>query len=354
MAISIDFAEDFIKIIVAENCSNKIEIKSYFEINQKNNYIKNGYIQNKLDLTLELSKIINENNLKKQECFVNIRTTDSIAKDIILPKTNNKNLIKLIENQLTEIFSNDLSKFYIDFAITDEFMENKKSFYKITIYCLPKNLVDEYKVLISNIGLKPKNLSISRSFMKNVLKEYKINGNDLKNSNCVFIDLNKTTLSFSLISNAGTVYKRTINISDERKRENLFKENIFENKEYINQNLTNEQPDELTFLNDDFEEYDLKDAKFVSPIFLKIEEELYKIIQFSMSLNAIEKINKIFIYGSDENLNETVQYINDNLDMPCEKIQDISNLKFETNNFEKIELANFFICILNILRKWVK
>ncbi len=125
MVVSMDFSEEFIRIIFAENSSNKLKIKSFFEIPLDSSYISNGYILNKIDLTLELSKIIEENNLKNKDCFITLRTSDIISKDISLPKTSIKNLEKMIYNQLPELFSNNLSNYYIDYSIVEEFIADK-------------------------------------------------------------------------------------------------------------------------------------------------------------------------------------------------------------------------------------
>ena len=358
MAISIDISEDYIRIIRMDNSKiNKVKIKDFYELEIDKSFVQNGYIKNKIDLTLKLTEFLELNNLKNQDCFLTIKSSDSIVKDIILPKTNYKNLHKIILNQLKDMFESDLSKIYIDYAIVNEFTENKQDFYKIQIYSLPKTIVDDYKSLIMNIGLKPKSLDLSRNFIRILLTESKINDKKISSETLIFIGMDGHTVTITLISNFLTIYKKTFNIAEEIRREKIFESNKDKNKDKnsidefileaaITTSYEIKEDDEITFL-EESEDYDIENKKYISPIILKIEEELYKIIQFAMSLETGKNISNVFLYGASENIDKILDYIKNNIELPAEKIQKLSNFDYPEN----LDVSKFFICISNCLRK---
>ena len=65
-----------------------------------------------------------------------------------------------------------------------------------------------------------------------------------------------------------------------------------------------------------------------------------------MSLNS-GNIKKVYLYGDRENLDEISEYISNSINLPSEKVKEISNVKSN----EEVDMSKFFIAIGNILRK---
>lgn len=351
MPISIDISDNYIKILEGEQQGSKIKIHKAILKPIDMYYINNGYIVNKIDLTLFLTDIVNEYKLKNKECFVTINSTDTVTKEIMLPKTKIKHLQKLIKNSIKELFG-DTVNLCIDYQICEELKKEDKTFYKIFIYAIPFKIVNDLKSVISNAGLLPKCLDIKRNAISKIL-EYKINNNDIKKYISLFIEISGKNMILNLMYGNITLYKRDIDISEEIKREELFlnrenKESIKEEEDSILGEVALtvvKNDDEITFL-DDEQDYFQEEASFISPILLRIYEEINKIIQFAMSLNN-GNIEKIYLYGDRENLEEIVEYVFNNIMIETEKITEISNIKYN----EDIDIAKFFNTIGNILRK---
>lgn len=349
MPISLDIDNGYIKIVEGEQSNNKIKIKRTILKEIDKSYINNGYINNKTELTLILSDIVNEYNLKNKECYIAVNSTDNITKEIILPKTKINHLEKLIKNSLKDLFG-DVVNLCIDYKIHEEFKRNEKYFYKILIHTIPLKIVKDYKSVISNCGLVPKALDLKRNSASKLL-DYKIN-NDYPNDNFkLFIDISGNNMLLNLISGNLSLYKRDTDISEDIKREKLFfneKEEEIEEKEEVyipSEQISEKNDDEITFLDD--QDYFQEEASFVSPILLKVYEEINKIIQFSMSIDSQHKLEKIYLYGDRDDLDEIAEYIVNNINLSAEKISQISNLKSN----EEIDIPKFFVAIGNILRK---
>ena len=356
MPVSLDIDNGYIKIIEGEQSNNKIKIKKSIIKEIDKTYVHNGYVNNKTELTLVLTDIVREYDLKNKECYIAINTTDTITKEITLPKTKSNHLEKLIKNSIKELFG-DIVNLCIDYKVYEEFKKDGKNFYRILIYGVPLKIVQDYKSIITNCGLIPKVLDIKRSAISKLL-DYKINNNDIKNNIKLFIDISGDNMLFNLMSGNIPLYKRDVDISEDIKREKLFlnrddKKELLEeeNSEFLEEVATtfdeniNKNDDEITFLED--QDYFQEEASFVSPILLKVYEEINKIIQFSMSLNSENNIEKIYLYGDREDLDEISEYIDNNINSSTEKIYEISNVKSD----QEIDISKFFIAIGNILRK---
>lgn len=351
MPVSIDISDSYIKIVEGEQQGNKIKINKAISKPIDISYINNGYIVNKTDLTLFLTDIVNEHKLKNKDCFITINSTDTVTKEITLPKTKTNHLQKLIKNSIKELFG-DTVNLCIDYQIYEEIKKEGKTFYKIFIYGVPLKIVNDLRSIISNAGLVPKCLDIKRNAISKIL-EYKINNNDIKKQITLFIEISGKNMVLNLMHGNVALYKRDINISEDIKREQLFlnrenKEEIREDDNSILQEVALtvvKNDDEITFLDDD-QDYFEEEASFISPILLRTYEEINKIIQFAMSLNS-GNIEKIYLYGDRENIEEIAEYISANVMSETEKIKEIANIKCD----EDIEVAKFFNAIGNILRK---
>ncbi len=346
MAVSIDICDSYIKIIEGEEKGNNINIKKSIVKYIDMPYMRNGYIINKIDLTLVLTDIVNEYNLKNKECYLSINSTDTITKEIVLPKTKGIYLKSLIKNSIKELFG-DSTNLCLDYQVYDEFKKDGKDFYKIFIYGMPLKIVQDYKVVITNSGLIPKGLDIKRNCISKILN-YKINNNFIKNNTTLFIEISGDNMVLNLMSGNIALYKRDIDISEDAKREKIFlnEENKEDEGDFLKEVATTitKNDDEITFL--DEQDHFLEEASFISPILLRVSEEIHKIMQFSMSLNNAN-IERVYLYGNRENLDEIEEYIDSNIISPTEKIREISNLV----STEKIDISKFFNAIGNILRK---
>ncbi|WP_250277258.1 pilus assembly protein PilM [[Clostridium] colinum] len=348
MPVSIDISDNCIKIIEGEQQGDKIKISKSVLKYIDNSYIHNAYVNNKIDLTLLFTDIVNEYNLKNKECFLVINSTDIIAKEIILPKTKSIYLGRVIDNLIKELFG-DTSNLCIDYQICEEFKKDEKVFYKIFVYSIPLTIMEDYREILINCGLIPKALDIKRNVIGKLLN-YNINNNIIKDNITLFIDVTGNNMTLTLMSGNVALYKMDTDISEDIKREKLFlnkdvnKDIKQESKQILNKIDSNNLKDnEITFL--DEQDYYQEEASFISPIFLKVYEEIHKIIQFSMSLN--NTIERVYLYGDRDDLDEIAEYISNNITLSAEKIKEIVNIKCN----EHIDISKFFIAIGNILRK---
>lgn len=142
------------------------------------------------------------------------------------------------------------------------------------------------------------------------------------------------------------LYKRDLDISEDIKREKMFLNKENEEEDFLSEVAItdNKNSDEITFL--DEQDYFKEEAMFTSPILIRVYEEINKIVQFSMSLENVN-IDRVYLYGDRENLEEIADYISDNIIFKSQKIANISDLLLN----EEIDITKFFIAIGNVLRK---
>lgn len=346
MPISLDMGDGYIKIIYAEKNKNKIKIKNAIYEKIDENYIRNGHILNKIDLTFFLTDLVNKYGFKGKDCFLNISSSDVRRKEALIPKVRKKYLKKIVENIALDSFAEKELK--IDYRIVDEKIENKKEFYKIFIYGVPTGIVNDYKSLINNAGLVPKCLDIIQNTIRKTTY-FKINGKDINDEIIIFLEAKISSLVISLIEKGVTIYTRNIDISNEVKREERFLNNKNEEKiEKIPEKINEKNVEEnvITFL--DYEDSEnIEETMFISPILIRIDEEIHKIMQFFMSLNNTGSINRAYVYGDRHNMEDIVEYIDQNIIPGAEKIKNISNVV----GSEDVDIATFLLAIANTIRK---
>lgn len=170
MPVAIDIGSKYIKILKGGiNKKGNIGITDCIIEQTPDGCVENGYIRNSTELMLFLRGIVGRHGLTKQNCYVTVRSSDIMAKEINVPAIKGGKLKKVIQNEISNVFGNT-TDYYVDYAITDTVVIDYKNIHRVLAYAVPKDLVFAYYELLTTVGLKPMAFDVHRNCIYKLFK----------------------------------------------------------------------------------------------------------------------------------------------------------------------------------------
>lgn len=329
MPIAIDIGSKYIKIVKGGiNKKGSISVTDCFIEPSPEGAVVNGYIKNSTALISFLGGLIRKYNLGKNNCYVNVKSSDIIAREFHVPVIKGPKLNKIIQNEILSIFGVS-NEYYIEYVITDTTVIDYKNIYKVLAYAIPKNMVLNYYELISAVNLKPVSLDVHRNSISKLFKSQsvRINNEPVFNKVMILADVGGSYLDLDLVIDSKSIFKRSVPISDELMMEDDITTGFA--NEYDSVPDGNEY---TSYLNS---EMGMNDYYFgtqtvgssVSPIFTKINEEIYKMMQFAISREGGKSVTDVYLYGGNSRMQNLDTYLASSLEVSVNKILNISDIE---------------------------
>lgn len=323
--LSIEIDNCSIKIIESIKKGEILSINSCTSIN-----IPSGVVDGKIidmDLIVNLiNESLTKNIIKTKKAVLVINSDTVITRKIKLPLLKKKSeTISMIRLELEELVSADLSLYAVVYKTADISVDDgiKNAIY--VIYCLPIILFNQYKELARTLKLKLISIDVSYNCLNKIYDHgLSVNNNVINPGGIfVFVNLGLNSISFCVVKNGITNFSRISSIEFEKK----FSERVAE-----------------TPLN-----YSCSTCVYAELMHGWLDE-ISKYIRYYYSIDNVNFIDKIYIYGTYSQAEGLWKYLSGNLNCDVEIINNLSNMNVN-NNFinENFEINNFFISVLALI-----
>lgn len=355
--VAVDIGSKFIKIVRGNvSKTGNVTITDVVIEPTPEACMENGYIKSQTDLGPYLNGLFGKNEMSKCNCTICGRSTDIIAREISVPAIKGPKLSKLIKNEIVTTFGNT-ADYYTDYAITESVTEDYKSVYKILAYAAPKEVVNTYYDVLKTADVKPVKFDTHRNVISKLFTtpDLLINQEPVSDKVMVFVDLGATYMDIDLIADGKSVIKRAMSIAEDLDLSADMDSSF------------NSGNDSMYELDDQASEYssyggyegyseddDLSDYMYgssarsqISPILTKVNEELYKMLQFATSRQGGKPVTNIYLYGGNSRINGLDQYLETTLGVKVEKICSLSNVDISLD----INLSDVLMAVGSLLRR---
>lgn len=200
--LSIEIEDENIKIIEGEKNGERIVLYKAIclPIDQG---LRDGEITDMDYITGKISGSLRANKIKTKRAIVLVNSSKLIIRTISLPLLKKRSqILSMLEIEVQELLSADLSKYQISYQIADSFTnENKVAYGLYVVYCIPVTLLDQYRDLGEKLGLRLLKVDVTPHSIKSLYtKEADINHRPIDiGDNIVFLKLGGKSLYFFLV-----------------------------------------------------------------------------------------------------------------------------------------------------------
>jgi len=320
--LSIEIDNCSIKIIEVSKKGEILSINSCTSINIPSG-VEDGKIID-MDLIVNLiNESLTKNIAKTKKAVLVINSDTVITRKIKLPLLKKKSeTLSMIRMELEQLVSADLSLYTIIYKTADITVDDgiKNAIY--IIYCLPIFLFNQYKELARKLKVKLISIDVSYNCLNKIYDHgLSVNNKDINSGGIfVFVNIGLNTISFCVVKNGITNFSRISSIEFEKE----FIERVAEAP--LNYSCSTCVSDELMH---------------------GWLDEISKYIRYYYSIDNVNFIDKIYIYGTNSQEEGLQKYLSVNLNCDVDIINTLSNINVN-NNFinENFEVNKHFISVL--------
>ncbi len=264
--LSFDITDKTIRIVKGIESGSKIKITDAATIDIEDNSIENGMISDVQSLAAKIDEILKSHNMKEKNAIVSVSSSQTIFKELTIPKANDKQFMKMIRAEMQAQLGIDNS-YSISYIVVEEFQESNNNGKKgamstrLLATACPYEIIESCKQLFSVLSISLKSVMIGCNCV----------------SKLILADV-KSRLKMPLLA-------------------------VQVDRNYLSINLY----DELKLAFSRFTDVDPADYGFSSDYMTQaVNENMFRMLQFQKTRKSDKSVENVIFYGDLENIEDIV------------------------------------------------
>lgn len=338
----IDLGSYAIKFIVGNFNQNQIKISNAFSINVSEGIYTNGKIENSTALVNLIKKSLNDNDIKVKNTIVTFSSTEVIQREMIVPKLSYDDTIGLIRYDISQYLPIDVDEYDVTYLIKSVEKSDEIEKYNVLVYIVKKEMIDAIHELVKSCGLVPTSLDLHSNAVSKFISYINEDSSDLlsdgtfEKKSIALVDLGYKNMLIDILVNGTSALSRTVGLGFYN-QDKVIAEKFslsLEDAETFRKEKLSYEIEQLHALYDalrdvDFENTTLrKEDLGIGEGVMNDEErqlfsllrdcmreynemgsELSKILQYYLSRNKDNKIDKVLFHGSSAQNESLISFL---------------------------------------------
>jgi len=318
--LSIDIGSDRIKLVQGYYRKDTLYIEKIGHLPVPEYSIEKERIKNGKALADDIINYINKQNIKTKDVVITINAVGSVIRDIDLPKANPKELNSMLENEMIHTYHVSETDF-IQYKLLDTFKDEAgTTLDKYRVAALSADIIGEYHELVKMMKLNPVAMDINLNCMDKLLNKFTtINGQNIADKTVMFVDLGAQNTTVYINSMGKQRVSRNLNIGSSEVEKIVSDETLTSTKV-----IKKMKEEGFNFLSKEYENEQY--YSILKSYFYNLDQELRNIIRFYTSRFESDSVTQVFLMGGGSALSGLSEYLQENLNMPVERVQKILNI----------------------------
>ena len=340
--ISIDLGSYETKIVEGRVLRGNISINKTCSFNTPINSYKDGYIKNKTELKDKIKEELRKNRIKLNGCFINIKSTSIITREIAFPLLEDKEIDGLLQYQLPEYLPTDPNKYIVQHRPLERITTEDNEKLKTLVIAIPKDIVDTHYSFIRDLGLKPLVMDYQNNTLWKLLKHAgRVNNEiDIKNKTIAAIDLGYGSTNITIIKNSIMQVSRVLDIGGFNMDSNLSNLISLEDEDVHTKKM---EIKDLNINDGNYSDYN----RMVNIVNVSLEgtmERIERVFRYYMTRDSGNEIENILLYGGLSNIIGIDKLFSRYFSLPASIIYHLDKIIFQP------DLNKYLNCIGALLR----
>lgn len=286
--LSVDIGSHTIKMVLGKYLNHQVIIEEDALLPTPYNAICDGHILDLEKIKNTMNPFLKTHHLLKKRVVFSLESSSMIKREILLPYAKEKDFRKMLLYKIYEDFPINLDEYIVQYRKIEDIYEDGIKKARVLTAALPKEIVEVYLTLASQLNLVPLCLeSHGSALLKLLHKNVKLNDQPIDNKSVLIIDLGDKSIHVNIFDHGIYQLSRLIKVREK---------SIKSSDEWIN--------------------------------------DLSRILEFHNSRKIGNKIDKIYAYGGYAHEEEICKMINDYFHMSINKIKKVTNIKNNKKDFD--------------------
>lgn len=346
--LAIDIGTSNIKIVVGKQLNKAIFVEKAYMLPTPLNAYDDGQLLMTEKLQQDIHDLLTTEKIKVKRAICTVESSTIITREIVLPYAKPDELKNLVQFEIQQYLPIMMDEYLVEYKIIEEFMEEDIKKLKIQVAVLPKKIAGGYLTLLQSLKLQPVALDINNNAISKLF-QYEVNINNENSSSqktVAVIDLGRSQINLSIIDKGIQRFSRIIPQGGKNidiSIANSFNLSVKEAEEKKIQHAS------LENLTDELSSYDMVNELIRSGVDIWIED-IQRVFKYYTSRTSGNKIDEIYVYGGSSKIKGLSKFINNALNIPTFKIEEISNIKY-AKELEMKDLDYYLNAIASIIRR---
>lgn len=324
--MGIEIGNSNIKIIEVSKKAATLFVHQFSLIETPKGAINNGVIRDEALLKEVISKELDSKKYKSKKVVLVVQGSKILIRNVTMEKQPDKIIRQILDFKTEEYLPVGKDEYQIDYRIEKEFEEDGAQKLALLLVAAPNEVIDPVCQLIQSLKLTPKLVTIPSEALGSVFGDYRRLVYEAP-SNIIVIDIGGKSTTTTIISNCKPVLTRSIDFGAEQINETIKRQ---------------EEKRALTVKTDSL-------MPPVDTVKREMERNIIQIaqrlLQFYYSHDNEGPIKKAYLIGGGSEIAGIRGYIKDALNLPVEKLIDVSAVS-EANGIGLDSCRGLFINVL--------
>lgn len=322
--LSIEFRNNLIRIVTGKLYKNKLIVKNSFSIDLPDNIYENGDIKDSQQLSYIIKRQLELKKIRIRNTHILLDTDRIVIREIVLPSAVESSYHEFLHYHIEDFIPIKREDYIIRYMLVDSLFNHETT--RLLVMAAPRNLVEGFHKILSNISLKP----IVFDIVGNCISKFLAYNEEFGNIASIGIDYSHTNV---IVSNQGQLrYNKQVNIGYMEMFEHL-KELDLDKYDLIDL-LSDES---LDCESDVYISLDLANKSFQKLLLREIDLVLRYYLED-------ESIEKIYLYEDYSKVSNIESVFSDYFNTKCERISILDDIDFNG------DLLNYSNCIGGMIR----
>ena len=316
--LSIDIGNEKIKITEGSQINDRIFLKNIGALSVPEYSIDHENIKNAEVISDDIKSYLHTNNFSSKNVIITINAVDALTSDIDLPKSNPKDLYAMIKNEMIHSYHIDQTDVIQYKQIATYQNDANAPMYTYRVSVMEAEFIDKYYQLMQMLQLKPIAMDINMNAMDKLVKRYSIiNEQDISQKTVMILDLGAITTTAYIYENGEQKFFRQL-LTGSSEIEQLISD------------ATLTPPLEIKKMKEQGYNFFSADADtnyldILQLYFYRFNEDIRNMIRFYSNKNNSAELDQIFLTGGGSKLAGLPQSLQDQLNLPVERILSMQN-----------------------------
>lgn len=211
MAISVEVRNNRLNVVDAVVTGGKVTVKKAFSMEIPEGILDAKGILDPVQFGRILESGLSENHAKTKKISVCINNPSVIYRELVIPRVDDKKMAFVVRSEMISSL-NLTNEYIIDFIILDEFLDQRKPFYRILAVAILDSAMKSFVDTFKSIKIAPTVIETSTSA---IIKYVDLAGISNDGEPIILADIEDNALKLYLFEESKYVLTRNTKISEE-------------------------------------------------------------------------------------------------------------------------------------------
>lgn len=332
--LAVDIGTCTIKLLEAHVNGNKVKVIKEIMFESPEAIVEDGKILDVNQVCELIRRNIIDNKIAAKSVVFTVNTTAMIIRDILVPKTSEKELKKMILIEAENQFPVDLKDYVFDHKIIEEIKNEKGTQYNVMIAAVPLSIVEDYTQLSKQCGLNLYAIDFSGNCILKLIAQ-EMSKKSKEEYSVAVLDMGCMTTTISIISNGVLRFNRIL-LYGGCQLSFAIGEKLQISKEEAE--IKKKSKDFMLYSEDDLQEEEQKMmVDSIKSVLTALIDDINLYIDFYQSRVVGNHVNKIYLVGGGAQLRGIEKYLSETINIPVQKIKKLDSISFtKKRNIEEL------------------